>query len=65
MKIGDRVFISGEIYYNKAWIEVISKGTIKHAGLDACLVNIDFINGDTNVCVIIKNKYIHDRKGVC
>lgn len=65
MKIGQRVYVSGEVYYGDTWIRVASEGTIEHAGLDACLVNIDIIDGDTKACVIVKNKYIYDRKEVC
>lgn len=65
MKIGDRVYISGEVYYGDTWIRVASHGTIEHVGLDASLVNVDIIDGDLNACVIVKNKYIYDRKEIC
>ena len=59
MNIGDRVRISGEVYYGDKWIRVASHGTVEHAGTDASLINIDMIDGDSNACVIVKNRYIH------
>lgn len=59
MNIGDRVRISGEVYYGDKWIRVASYGTVEHAGTDASLINIDMIDGDSNACVIVKNRYIH------
>lgn len=59
MNIGDRVRISGDVYYGNQWIRVSSYGTLEHIGIDGSLVNIDMIDGDSNACVIVKNKYIH------
>lgn len=59
MNIGDRVRISGEVYYGNQWIKVSSYGTVEHVGTDASLINVDMIDGDSNACVIVKNKYIY------
>ena len=60
--IGEKVRISGEVYYGDRWIRVASDGIIEHAGTDACLVNVDMIDGDWHANVIVKNRYIHSRK---
>lgn len=59
MNAGDRVRVSGEVYYGNQWIRVASHGTVEHAGTDASLINLDMINGDSNANVIVKNRYIH------
>lgn len=59
MNIGDRVRVSGEVCYGNEWIRVAGYGMLLHVGEEACLVNLDMIDGDSNACVIVKNKYIH------
>lgn len=59
MNIRDKVYVSGEVFYGNSWIRVASYGTIEHVGMDSCLVNLDMIDGDTNACVIVKNKFIN------
>ena len=53
MNIGDRVRVSGEVYYGNQWIKVSSYGTVEHVGTDASLINVDMIDGDSNACVIV------------
>lgn len=61
MNVGDRVYISGEVFYGDKHIRVASYGTLIHVGMDACMVNIDMIDGDANAWVIVKNKFISKR----
>ena len=58
MKNGDRVYISGEVYYGDAWYSVSNYGTIKDIEEHMSLVSIDMIDGDSNAWVYVQNKYI-------
>lgn len=58
MKNGDRVYISGEVYYGDTCYSVSSYGTIKDIEEHMSLVSIDMIDGDSNAWVYVENKYI-------
>lgn len=60
LKRGQRIQISGEVTYGDADYRVSSEGTIEVVGKNTSLVLIDYIDGDWNAVVPVKNKIIYE-----
>jgi hypothetical protein len=57
-KSGDRVRVSGEVYYGDKWYRVATEGTVMVIRTKSCLVCLDHIDGDGGATCVVKNKYI-------
>lgn len=59
MKIGQEVYISGEVKYGDNVYRVASNGIIQGIGETESLITVNNIDGDFNATVYVKNKYIN------
>ena len=56
--LGQRVYVSGEVYYGNQWIRVDSEGAIEDIRQKSMSIILDRIDGDSNACVTVSKKYI-------